>query len=166
MSYTPTRRQWIKLWVQEHLSGTTRFELTTEQRSIWIDLLVLAGNSNFPGVIASGKYGKGYRGYPLSWIAGGLCVSEEILLQSLEACERKGKEGAKIKVRIQEFDGQPTYVIYIINWKKYQSEYQRQQKYRSIIPSLSPKDSGKEKPEIVVDLSKKLGELSDKLRKK
>jgi len=54
MSYQPTRRQWIKLWVEEWLGGTTRFELDPAERSVWADLLAMAGRSKFPGIIASG----------------------------------------------------------------------------------------------------------------
>ena len=126
MSYQPTRRQWIKLWVEEWLGGTTRFELDPAERSVWADLLAMAGRSKFPGIIASGHYDDGYRGYPLQYLAGILVCPDAIILNTLKKCESKGK----IKLERKIHDGTEDCVIIIVNWEKYQSEYQRQVQYR------------------------------------
>lgn len=116
-------RKWIKLWVDEYLMGTTRFELTPEERGVWIDLLAMAGKSRDEGKIYAGKYENKIRGYPLEYLAGILLVSPETLQRTLEKCEKY----EKIKV---EYDENKNIIIEILNWSKYQSEYNRQKQYR------------------------------------
>ena len=123
--YKPSKRNWVKLWVDEWLSGTTRFELSEKQRSIWIDLIALAGKSRFPGIIASGQYEDSYRGYPLSYLAGSLVYSEVDFIDALNNCEKYGK----IRIERHVHDDIENLVIHINNWDKYQSEYLRQRKY-------------------------------------
>lgn len=126
--YKPTRRNWIKLWVDEWLGGTTRFELSEKQRSIWIDLLALAGKSRFPGIIASGKYEDGYRGYPVSWYAGTLVYEQQDFIDALNACVKYGK----VKTEYHTHDGMENVVVYVLSFEKYQSEYLRQKQYPKI----------------------------------
>ena len=64
-------RRWIKMWVQESLIGTVRFDFTPAERGVWYDLLLLAGNCRMEGVIAAGPG----RPYPHGWIAGTLNVA-------------------------------------------------------------------------------------------
>jgi hypothetical protein len=109
-------RSWIKVYVNEWMNGTMRFQMTTEQRALWVDLLVLAGESRYPnlGVIAPGETNGKLDAYPLSWIAGRCLVTEAFLKDTLVVLEQQD--------RIRNADG----VIYIKNWAKYQSEYVRQ----------------------------------------
>ncbi len=123
--YKPSRRNWVKLWVDEWLGGTTRFELSEKQRAIWIDLLAMAGKSRFPGVVASGKYDDGYSGYPISYLACTLVYDKDTFTEALGVCEKYGK----IKIEYRNHDGVDNVVIYINSWDQYQSEYQRQKKY-------------------------------------
>lgn len=116
-------RKWIKLWVDEYLMGTTRFELTPEERAVWVDLLALAGKSREEGKIYAGKYDSGYRGYPLDYLAGILVVPPKVLQLTLEKCQKY----EKIRVLHDEHNN---LIIEILNWEKYQSEYNRQKKYR------------------------------------
>lgn len=120
MSYKSTRRHWVKLWVGEWLDGTTRFELTPEQRLLWIDLLALAGRSRFPGMIYPGV-GEGEKkiGYPLSYLAGVLSFQPDGLRNALDILSRHGH------ITITE-SATDCLIIGIVNWDKYQSEYQRQ----------------------------------------
>ena len=84
MSYKSTRRQWVKLWVNEWLDGTTRFELTAPQRLLWVDLLALAGRSRFPGFVYAGlTNGEKKVGYPIAYLAGVLQMDEIALSNSL-----------------------------------------------------------------------------------
>src|SRR5262245_39860578 len=125
MPYKSTRRQWVKLWVNEWLDGTTRFKLTQRQRLLWVDLLALAGRSRFPGIIYAGDNADGSRvGYPLSWLAGVLGFDVTDLHNSLQVLF------AHHHIYMENKDD--AYVIHIINWSKYQSEYLRQRTYRKV----------------------------------
>ena len=42
---------WIKVFCEQWLLGSTRFELTHEQRAIFIDILVRAGLNDPPGQV-------------------------------------------------------------------------------------------------------------------
>ena len=107
-------RRWVKLWVTESLTGTIRFDFTSEERGVWYDLLLLAGNCRQEGLIAAGSGTP----YPKQWIAGTLNIPLELLNATIEKCietERIAENGDGLK---------------IINWEKYQSEYDRQKPYR------------------------------------
>src|SRR5882757_7518023 len=126
MSYKSTRRQWVKLWVNEWLDGTTRFELTPQQRLLWIDLLALAGRSRFPGFIYAG-IGEGDKkvGYPIPYLAGVLQMDEQGTNNALRLLDAHGH------ITLDEVAPEQ-YVIGIVNWEKYQSEYLRQKAYRKV----------------------------------
>lgn len=126
MTYKSTRRQWVKLWVNEWLDGTTRFELTAQQRLLWIDLLALAGRSRFPGLIYAGEGENGKRvGYPLAYLAGVLQMDEVTLNNALKLLETHQH------ITLEEISPDK-FVIGIMNWEKYQSEYLRQRTYRKV----------------------------------
>jgi hypothetical protein len=119
------RRSWVKLWVTEWLDGTTRFEMSDAQRAFWIDLLALAGQSRFPGRICAGQVEGVFVGYPLSKFQA--LMSEPIdVEQTLQLFEKTGK------IRLTVTAEAPTKLVMIelLNWDRYQSEYQRQKKYR------------------------------------
>lgn len=124
-NYRSTSRNWVKLWVNEWLDGTTRLEMTGAQRAFWADLLTLAGRSRIPGVICSGQEPNGNLiGYPLIKLKA--LVLEEI---DVESTLNNFLEHGKISILYVE--GPPKLVtIHILSWEKYQSEYHRQVKYR------------------------------------
>jgi hypothetical protein len=126
MAYKSTRRQWVKLWVNEWLDGTSRFELTAQQRLLWIDLLALAGRSRFPGYIYAGEAGDGSKvGYPIAYLAGVLQMDEVTLNNALKLLQLHAH------ITLDEVTPD-VFVIGIINWEKYQSEYLRQKTYRKV----------------------------------
>lgn len=128
------RRSWVKLWVNEWLDGTTRFEMSDAQRAFWTDLLALAGRSRFPGIICAGAVGNRLVGYPLNRFQS--LMSEPIDIEATFALfERSGK----IKVETTQEGTLTLYKVELLNWNKYQSEYQRQKKYRGTgdVPSDS-----------------------------
>lgn len=120
MNYGP--RSWIKVWVDQWLNGTTRFTLSHKERSIWIDLLALAGKSRVPGVICSGMEGDRIIGMPLLRVAGVVDVPAEELTQVLLLFE------AQDRVRVEHENGR--LIIRILNWDKYQADYSRQKRYK------------------------------------
>jgi hypothetical protein len=107
-------RRWVKLWVSESLRGTMRFDFTPAERGVWYDLLLLAGDCRQEGLISPGKD----QHYPLRWIAGTLNISPSLLNRTLEKC----KTCSRIEVNGNG--------ITILNWAKYQSEYERQKPFR------------------------------------
>lgn len=119
------RRMWVKLWVNEWLEGTTRGEMSDAQRAFWIDLLAMAGRSRYPGVVCAGKGPDGkFIGYSINKYQG--LMSEPIdVEETLALFVRTGK------VCIEVTSTAPRLLaVELLNWEKYQSEYQRQKPYR------------------------------------
>ncbi len=114
------RRNWIKLYVDQCLRGTMITELSAAERWIWVGLLLMAGDSNEEGLIFLRKNEKGgLMGYSESTISELLGVS----VSDFHSATTKMIKYEKIKIDKNK-------VIEILNWGKYQSEYQRQKKYR------------------------------------
>ena len=114
MAKSRWRRTWVKMWVNECLEGSIRFDFTSAERGIWYDLILMAGRCRTPGVISANEQSP----YPHKYIAGMLNVDIELLESTLVKCKASG--------RITENDSG----IELVNWGHYQSEYQRQKKYR------------------------------------
>jgi len=111
-----TSRTWIKVYCDKWLSGTIREE-QPDVRSVWIDLLTLAGSGQF-GDIGEVKLSNGV-GLTDNQIAAILNINK--------ALWRKAKQRFLQSDRIEIT---PRGAIRITNWSKYQSEYQRQKPYR------------------------------------
>lgn len=101
---------WVPLWVDKWIFGSTRIELSHEQRAIWIDFLALAAKDD--GYIRANKE----TAYPLEQLAGLLCVE----IDAFKAAIARFIETKKIKI---EENG----AIYLVNWDEYRfSERYRQ----------------------------------------
>lgn len=109
------RRNWIKLYCDQTLRGTCFTELAPDERFVFFGFLLLAGDSAIEGKIALTET----MGYIDPQIAELLKIDLELLLRAKE----KMIKFDKIKVLENN-------IILIVNWTKYQSEYQRQKKYR------------------------------------
>jgi hypothetical protein len=108
--------RWVRLWTDETLRGSTFDELDLEMRGLWFSLLVMAGHSVIPGKI---------------------CVSEKVALT-------KQQIAATLKITVDELNAGLKHLktpeidkvvekdgfIFIKNWRKYQTEYERQKPYR------------------------------------
>lgn len=120
------RRSWVKLWVNEWLDGTTRFEMSDAQRAFWVDLLALAGRSSFPGVIAAGQVNEAWIGYPITKFQS--LLSEPL---DIEATLKLFSKNGKLTIEITHDQPIRLFKLTLSNWERYQSEYHRQKKYRA-----------------------------------
>jgi len=125
------KRWWIKLWTKEWLDGTIRFDLTPEERSIWVDLLALAGDSRVPGIIQSGKNSP----FPHSYLASRLQISVDLF------------ETTIAKLISQQRISENNEGIHILNWDKYQAKYAESEgtetkryKKQKQAPDISPRE--------------------------
>ena len=107
--------KWLKIWIKEVLRGSTFQELTLEERGLWFSLLCMAGDNLKPGYVEM----RNDVGYPVEVLAPLLNCEVAIISEALKRLKQVGKI---------EIDSNN--VIKISNWEKYQSEYQRQKKYR------------------------------------
>lgn len=126
MGYKSTSRSWVKLWVNEWLDGTTRYQMTDAQRAFWIDLLAMGGRSRYPGIVAAGKDNEKWIGYPLSVY--------QAKATSIDIRETLRLFADTEKISVEETKGvgkEPLFKITLLNWGKYQSEYMRQRSYRA-----------------------------------
>jgi hypothetical protein len=142
------KRSWVKLWVNEWLDGTTRFEMTDAQRAFWIDLLAMAGRSRFPGRICAGQVEGVFIGYPLNKFQA--LMSEPIDIgATLDLFVKSGK----IRLTVTQESPTKLVMLELVNWDKFQSEYQRQKKYRKrgLQPSDSRSDTQSNNTEVEVD---------------
>lgn len=135
------RRAWVKLWVNEWLDGTTRYQMSGAQRAFWVDLLAMAGRSRYPGTICSGMDGDRHVGYPLKMFAALDAGAEIDVLATLNLFEKTGK----IAVQITTEEPVRLYKLTICNWDRYQSEYQRQKGYR--------KGDNRKRPEVTAKVT-------------
>jgi hypothetical protein len=121
------RRKWIKLWTQETLYRSISQELAPEERWVWIAFLCLAGDSVEPGVIMAAP--------DIAWTQDQLAQIVKVPLTVMQSAFQKMIDAQKIEVN---HGG----IIYIKNWEKYQTNWDRIRKY----PSQSPKDKPTTEP--------------------
>lgn len=108
------RRPWLKLWAIECLEGSIRWQLTAEERGTWYDLLILARLTGHDGRICD----RDKHSLPHDFLANRLNITLELLERTIAKCKSEG--------RLSEGEEG----IVITNWTQYQSEYERQKKYR------------------------------------
>lgn len=125
------RRTWIKIYVDKWLRGTLRRE-TAQMRGIWADVLALAGDSAFGDVgkiqVAEGEGWKDTQ------------IAKLLMLSDAEWCTAKQRLVDTKRIEVTKSN-----VIQILKWERYQSEYERQKKYR-LHDEVTP-DSDTEKRE-------------------
>lgn len=110
------KRRWIKLFIDECLTGTIREDLTPTQRSLWYDFLLLAGRNRPPGCISANEKTK------LS--PGRIAAVLNVPTKMVERAISKFIESERITVDRRG-------IIHIANWDKYQyTDYDRQKPYR------------------------------------
>ena len=121
MNHEFGNRRWVKLWTNEWLDGTTRFQMSDVQRAFWIDLLAMAGRGRVPGFVAAGRDGDAIVGYPVAKLQG-LMSSPIDVEATLKLFERTGK----VRVIVTSPGPPELIAVELLNWKKYQSDLDRQ----------------------------------------
>jgi len=111
---TPRRRGWIKLHVTGWLHGSVRWQMTAEERGVLADLLAFAGEIGQEGSFCDNDG----RPLPREFMANRLNIKQSLLDRVIGKCQEEG--------RIIEEKG----VLKLVNWTRYQSEYDRQKKWR------------------------------------
>ena len=111
-----TSRNWIKVHCNQWISGSLRQE-QPDVRGVWIDLLTLAGSGQY-GDIGEIKLPNGI-GFTDAQIAEIIHISRPLWRKS----KQRFLHSQRIKIA-------PRGAISIVNWSKYQSDYQRQKPYR------------------------------------
>lgn len=117
-----SRMTWVKIYVTGWLHGSIRWQLSPDERGVWADLIVLAGQCLAGGKICDNDG----NAFPREYIANQLNIPLELLDRTLAKCRHEG--------RIDDRDD----VIVLTNWKAYQSEYERQKPYRAKQDSTDP----------------------------
>lgn len=110
-------RTWIKLYCDKWLEGSIRDE-APDVRAIFIDLLALAGSGKY-GDTGEIKLQNGV-GFSTIQLRNLLKTSYFLLKKALKQLQNSNR------ISINQAG-----VITIVNWKKYQSEYERQKPYRN-----------------------------------
>ena len=111
---TPTRRSWVKLYVTGWLHGSIRWQFSAEERGVWADLLAFAGEIGHEGAFCDNDN----RPLPRDFIANRLNIKLSLLEAVIGKCLEEG--------RLIEDNS----VLRLANWNRYQSEYDRQKKFR------------------------------------
>lgn len=111
--------KWIRIWTEETVFGSTFTELDAEARGIWFSLLPMAGLRDPYGTISICP-GHGYTNEQLAAV---LKVDVRVLERALDILKSAGVN--KIKICKNN-------VIEILNWRNYQTEYERVKKYRGL----------------------------------
>jgi len=101
---------WIPLWIDKWLFGSTRIELKPDERSVWVDLMVLSAKDN--GFVRANVG----MPYPVEQLSGMLCIDVELLLRAVDKCKTVGKI-------IENED----HTFYLPSWEEYRlsSRHQR-----------------------------------------
>ena len=97
--------KWVKLYTSEWIDGSIRIDLNPAERSMWADLLVLAGLSRREGYIERSQ------GIPFTFqdIANRCVVDVELVKSTVAKCQKEGR------IIVDEAG-----TIVITNWDKYQ----------------------------------------------
>ena len=99
------RRQWIKLWTQEVIHGTTLKELDPEERAVWFELLCVAGDSVVPGSICISKE---------------CAYTEEQLCKLLNVNSKLLQKAFTTLKKVDKIRANGSGIIEIVNFEKYQ----------------------------------------------
>lgn len=112
--------EWIPLWVDKWIFGTTRIELEPDERSVWVDMMALAAKDH--GFIRANV---GIP-YPPQQLSGLLCITEELLARTIQKCLAVGK--------LAECKDSGGY--YLPNWGEYQLSERHKRRFKEKIEDV------------------------------
>lgn len=104
-------KPWLKLWKYEWLFGSVRVDLTGEERSIFIDLLALAGQSRREGYVEHSE-GLPFDFQELSEI---FKMPISVIASTVNKCVKSGS------IHLIQTDNTETHTIFFTNYDKYQA---------------------------------------------
>ncbi|KKN65880.1 hypothetical protein LCGC14_0476970 [marine sediment metagenome] len=104
------KRTWVKFFVTGWLHGSIRWQLEPDERSVWADLICLAGQCGHEGAICDNDG----EALPRDFMANQLNIKQTLLDRTIAKSIHDN--------RLEEVDG----CLSIVNWSSYQSEYERQ----------------------------------------
>lgn len=109
-------RRWFKVHAEKWLRGSMR-DTTPQIRGTWIDVLALASDGFYgdEGVIA---------------VAEGKGLSDSQIARVFNVSLEQWQEAKQFFLSTNMIRSSDDNVLEIVNWKVYQSEYQRQRSYR------------------------------------
>ena len=110
-------RKWVKIYCENWIEGTLREE-SPELRGIWADILALAGDGHYgdSGIIQ---------------LSNGIAYTDNQIARILRISEELWGRSKKRLIETNRIQVTSNGVISIVNWSKYQSEYERQKAYRT-----------------------------------
>lgn len=110
-------RTWFKIHADKWLTGSIREETPTV-RGIFVDLLALAGAGDFgdSGIIS---------------LKNGVGMTDLQVQKILKVSKSEWRTAKKRLILSERIAVNSQNIITIINWKKYQSEYERQKPHRN-----------------------------------
>lgn len=111
---------WMPLWIDKWIFGSTRIELTPDERSVWVDFIALSGKDQ--GYIRANETTP----YQNRQLAGMLNIDEELLKRAIDKFLTFGK----IKIT-------PEGTIYLINYEQF--ELSERHKRRVLDEDFNPK---------------------------
>jgi hypothetical protein len=117
---------WFPLHVDSWLFGSTRIELTNEQRAIFIDLVAVGAKDS--GYIRANETTP----YPLEQLAGFLRLDLDVLKETIERCIDTGK-----------IERLPNGILRIVNWETYALSRQYRGRVGKVPPHTLPKEHKK-----------------------
>ena len=124
---TVSARTWVKLYTHGWLHGSIRRE-SVLVRSVFLDLLALAGASGEGGTISIHGNEVGYTDVQIAQL---FCIpAEDWKYAKRNLSSATGGEENRIEILDNN-------VIRIINWEKYQSEYDKRRDKGRRVPTLS-----------------------------
>lgn len=114
---------WIPIYIDKHIFGSTRLELEPDERSVWQDLLILSGKDN--GHIRANEGVP----YPLEQLSGLFVVKMELLKRTIKKCS--SKEVGKIEIQedgTMYLPSYPTYKLSARHKRRFESEIREENK--------------------------------------